>query len=151
MAYDRWGMTNAGAENLTQVGAGDGATLTDAIMAAAEDDLVDMLGWRPDPTDYDEADGTFTDERALAYGRAVAWQSAYRSQRSPSPNDAAARVTSESMPDYSASYEGGKREGGPVASRAVTLLERFGWTASRRATRTSLGRGRLSASDWQTA
>lgn len=146
MAYTRWGMTEAEAEALTGTGTGDGATLTEQILDRAETDLVDVLGWRPDPAGW-SVGGTVTDERARAFGRAVAWQAAWRSAgggAAPDPS-APGNVESEGWPDYNVGYgEGGKQTRAelPASPRALELLARFGWYARGSVSSTGASRGR---------
>lgn len=142
MAYARFGMTNAEAERLTQVGAGDGTTLTDAILEAAEADLEDALGFELLEDELDPDSWAFT-----TVGRAVAWQGAYRHLAGPDAlagtvaNDA---TKSENIGDYSYTLEDGAAVSSPpVAPRARDLLARSGLLAERMAGRTSQPTGRI--------
>lgn len=136
MPYDRWGQTTATADALT------GATLTDADLEAAEEEIVDALGWRPDPDNYGDADPTADghDVRVRAFGRAVAWQAAHRADVAPSATDGADDgISQESIGD---NYSVTRREGSidperaTLAARTRTLLARAGWFAPVRSGRT---------------
>lgn len=144
MPYDRWGITNASAASLTGVAE---ASLTDPVLEAAEAEIVDAIGWDPDHTAYTPAD----DVRARGFGRAVAWQAAYRTTVARAATDGGGGVvTSESIPgDYSVSYAGGVPVDPILAPRARQILRSHGWLRNVGAT-TGGGRGgRLAADDWQ--
>lgn len=136
MPYDRFGMTATKATNLT------GSTLTDDALTAAEDEIRELLGTAPDPSLYTtEVDdrGDPADRRIWAYGRAVAWQAAYRDGTPADPVEAAARISSESIGggDYTVSYAGdGHLVGGIFPDRVRRLLISGGWLARSRTGRT---------------
>lgn len=122
MAYDRWGMTNEGAAALTGK---DVASLTDDVLNAAEADLYDALGWEPD---WDAHAGTDPlPPRVRAFGRAVAWQGAYRIDNPAGATDGEVAVSNESMTDYSVTYARPVTEAPYTASRSQRLLVRWGW------------------------
>lgn len=116
-AYSRWGMTTAAAVALT------GTAVSTIGLQHAEDEVVDSLGWRPDPDDYDPA----TYEPAAAFGRAVAWQAAYRASTPAEPGDGSTPITDESMTDYSVTYARPHDDAPALAPRAARLLTRYGW------------------------
>lgn len=94
---EAWGMTPEAATTLT------GSTITAADLAAAIDDLVDYLGWEPDADDYPTI-GTTQDWRARQFGRAMAWQAAYRTITPRTHLDGRLEgISAESLGDYSIS------------------------------------------------
>jgi|GEM_PF-4667913 len=134
MPYDRWGQTTVTAEALT------GAVTTDVALAAAEEEVVDELGWRPDPDGFGDADPAAAnhDVRVVALGRAIAWQAAHRAATAATASDGDTAVESESIDNYSVTYRDGK---GPASARltsarTATLLARGGWYAPVRSART---------------
>ena len=128
MPYDRWHRTEADAIELTGV-----AGLTQADLEAAEEDLVDLIGWRPNVSSYstavDAVTGHPTDRRVEAFGKAVAWQAAHRAGTTAKPDDQAVRVSSESVAEWSSSYRGGRLDDPIIGARARRLLVRGGWLA----------------------
>lgn len=142
--YDRWGLTNAIAAALTGVPVAD---LTDAVLDAAEDEIVDVIGWVPDAAAYDAT----TDVRARGFGRAVAWQAAHRLAHPASAEDGSGvRISSEGLGgDYSVSYAAGGVAADPVlAPRSRDLLVRGGWFRNVGVTAGS-SRTRQAFDDWQ--
>lgn len=128
MPYDRWAMTAATATSLT------GTTIDDDALEAAEDEVREIIGWSPRPSDYSSAldvDGELVDRRVWAMGRAIAWQAAYRTATPASADDQAVRISSETVGDLAVSYagNGAGEAGGTVAPRTRTLLARSGWLA----------------------
>lgn len=154
--YDRWGMTVDAAVSLTGVAAISTASLTNA-----EEELVDELGWRPDPDLYGDPDPTALahDVRARAFGRAVAWQAAMRAGTPASASDGSGsgEVASEMIAsEYQVAYRASSsaRADERLAPRARKLLADAGWFAAGSAFRSSPGLGalpRLGSTSWQTS
>jgi hypothetical protein len=135
-SFNRWGMTVAKADALT------GGTADDDSLISAEEELVDFLGWRPDPDDYESpnpADDVH-DVRAFGFGKAIAWQAAYRATVSAGADDGAVvALTQESIGgDYSFTRTAGTTDAPLLGGRARTLLVRGGFTAASRAGTTRL-------------
>lgn len=128
--FPAWGMDGTTATTLT------GSTISDADLDVAEEEIVDYLGWRPDEDDYGDPDPATVatglhDVRARAYGRAVAWQAAYRADTAAAPGDGGSTgITSESIGDYSYQREPGSVDTPHLVARARTLLARAGFTAA---------------------
>lgn len=126
--YDRWGMTEAKARTLT----GD-ATLTADDLTNAEAEIREAIGWAPRPDSYSTAVDTDlgepTDRRVWAFGRAVAWQAAYRQGTAAAAGDGSGvTVQAESIGDHSVTYgKRGAESGGRLGSRARRLLAQYGW------------------------
>lgn len=155
--YARWGMTAAIATALT------GTPLSTARLANAEEELVDVLGWRPDPDQYGDPDPTAVDHdaRVRAFGRAVAWHAAARAATPAAASDGSgSEVTSESIAgEYTVAYAAGasasSRADELLAPRARKLLADAGWFAPVSSVRTRPGYGatrlRRGSTDWQTS
>ena len=148
MPYERWGMTAVLASDLT------GVAISDALLEAAEDDVREAIGWSPAPVEWStdvDADGELLDRRVSAFGKAIAWQAAYRAaEGAPAADDGSSTgIVSESFADYSASYgpNGKPPERALLAPRAARLLKRYGWHAL--AGRTTAGTLARNAHDWQ--
>jgi hypothetical protein len=135
-SFSRWNMTVDKADKLT------GGTLNDDRLIAAEEEIVDFLGWRPDPDDYDSPDpvADVHDVRAFGFGKAIAWQAAYRATVAATANDGAVvQVTEESIGgDYSFKRTPGTTDAPVMGARARTLLVRGGFTAASRSGTTRL-------------
>lgn len=136
-SFNRWNMTVAKADALT------GGTLNDDALISAEEELVDFLGWRPDPDDYESPNPSddVHDVRAYGFGKAIAWQAAYRATVAAGANDGAVvSVTEESIGggDYSYTRTAGTTDAPLLGGRARTLLVRGGFTAASRAGTTRL-------------
>lgn len=130
--YTRWGLTVEAATRLT------GVELSAALLETAEAEIVDWLGWEPDPDDYN-LDGT--DRRPVAFARAVAWQAAHRAATPATAVDGGTPISQESIGggDYAVTYARPHVEAEEVAPKARRLLTRAGWTARGREGSTSLG------------
>lgn len=154
MPYDRWGVTETTASDLTGT-----AGLTDAQMVRAEDEIREAIGWFPNPAAYStdtDANGAPVDVRAWTMGRAISWQAAHRAARAAEASDGTTDgKTSEAIADYSYSKPEALAMIPPparrlVAPRAAELLVRGGWFA--RARTGSAGGTRVgSPHDWQRA
>jgi hypothetical protein len=152
--YARWGMTAAVATALT------GTPLSTARLFNAEEELVDVLGWRPDPDDYGDPDEAALDHdvRARAFGRAVAWHAAARATTAPSATDGGGgEVASEMIAsEYQVAYRQSPtaRADTMLAPRARKLLADAGWFAPVTSVRTRPGYGagrlRRGSTAWQT-
>lgn len=145
MPYDRWGITAATAATITGKAEAD---LTDAVLDAAEAEIVDAIGWIPDPDLYDLVT---PDVRARAFGRAIAWQAAHRLDTPAGPTDGSGvAIASEALGgDYSVTYGPGGATVDPLlSSRARDLLARAGWFRNAGATVGS-ATARQSFDDWQ--
>lgn len=140
-AYNRWGLDAGDAALLT------GVTVTDVDLENAEDEIVDVIGWAPDPDAYDPT----TDVRARGFARAIAWQAAHRTAAARSASDGAGGlILSESIPgDYTVTYGGRGIAVDPLlAPRARQILRTHGWFRNVGAT-AGTGRARLGFDDWQ--
>jgi hypothetical protein len=128
--YDRWGLTNETAATI----AGLDEAPTDAELDAAEEEIIDALGWAPDPARFPDTAAGRQDLRARAMGRAIAWQVRWRRDNPADAGDAAGDTgkTSESIAgDYSFSRNTGAPPpaGIRIADRARQLLVRAGLVA----------------------
>lgn len=131
-----WGIDGTEAEAITGV-----AGLTVPQLDAALEEIVDALGWRPDADNYGDPDPSAAshDVRVRAFGRAIAWQAAYRADTPAAATDGTTgAVKSESIGDnYSVEYGVGiPDDRATLVARARTLLGRAGWFAPVRSGRT---------------
>lgn len=140
--YLRWGLTN---ETAAQI-AGLTDEPTDAELTDAEEELIDALGWAPDPDRFPDRGGR-QDLRARAFGRAIAWQVRWRREHPAEAGDVDAGKTSESIAgEYSFSRGGTTGQGIPlattirIADRARALLTRAGLFAEGGLARSGAGR-----------
>lgn len=130
MFGDRWGQTAETAAALT------GAALVDVDLERAEDEIRDVLGWEPRPETWTVAG--VVGPAGLAFGRAIAWQAAWRKAHPADAGDVDAGKTSESFPDYSYSRERPIAAAGlRLSDRALAILERWGFRRMTGASRTA--------------
>lgn len=109
------------ASNLT------GLDITPAELEAALPDVTDLMRWTP-IFGVDLIRGTREgDRQADAYGRAIAYQAAYRQVSSPEDLLAPRALTGESFgSSYSATYEKGSGAPAFVAKRVRTIVANAG-------------------------
>lgn len=120
--YERWGMTEAEAARISGVDA-----VTEQELVDAELEIVDALGWEPDPASWQTSSTTYT-AAGRAFGRAVAYQAAWRQAHPATAGDVDAGKLSETFPDYGYTRDRPQLPAGlRLADRTVALLRRWGF------------------------